>query len=367
MTKEMKLMYEWQQNKSGEYSYVEAKKKRKMPAALVSAIVATLVAALMLTAFVIVFLRNPKNTVVNHTINGNLSPIVSDDSSGFRGMGEKLYDSVVLIPQQATDDFFYRSMTVSGGSGVIVSEDGYILTTCSAISGSSELYIYLSDGTRYEAALVGADRSNDCAVLKIDKTGLTPVEFADSNSLESGITVAAIGRILNEQLGTTLTLGTLNGMADGVKLTDGSTISLLQTTAATDNSNGSILVDNSGKVVGMITSTYTSGVRGIHFAIPSNSITMFLETVTNVSASGLVIGITGTDSGSGVVVDSVREGSAAEKSGILKGDLILKADGKPVKTVSELNKIRDSHQMGDTMTLSIYRDGEALEITIKFE
>lgn len=116
----------------------------------------------------------------------------------------------------------------------------------------------------------------------------------------------------------------------------------------------------------MITSFVSSGNSGISLAVPSNDIMQIIETETGAatSGSGLVIGIRGNDTAHGVWIEAVMKDSPAERAGIKNGDLILKADGQAVKSVSELNRIRDTHSAGDKMTLSVYRDGEMLEIEI---
>ncbi len=360
-------MYEWKQNELGEYSYVEVKRKLKIPAPLISGAVALLVSAAAIAVFTAFILPNIRpQTVINQTVSD--TPIApSADEASFFGMGEQLAESIVAIPAQSTGGgFFSHMLTTGGGSGVIVSADGYILTSNSAVDRNANVKVRLFDGTVHNAEVVGVDSRNDCAVLKINKDGLKPVDFADSDNVQSGLAVAAIGRILNEQLGTTLTAGTICGTSRGVTLQNGQSVNLLQTTAATDSSNGSILVNSEGKVVGMVTAMLSSGVDGVYFAVPSNDVMQVLESLINLgkAPSGLKIGIMGLDSDYGVVVESVADGSIAEKGGLKAGDLIMKADGTAVKTVSQLNKLRDSHKKGDTMTFSVYRDGEALEITI---
>ncbi|MBQ7794157.1 MAG: trypsin-like peptidase domain-containing protein [Clostridia bacterium] len=360
--------YSWQQNELGEYSYVEVKRKRKIPSALVSGVVALAVTAAAIAAYTVFILPHIRpQTVINQTVSENAAAVPSGDSVSFAGLGEQLADSIVAIPAQTTGGgFFSQMISSSGGSGVIVSADGYILTSNSAIDGSSAAKVRLSDGSEHTAEVVGIDSRNDCAVLKINKTDLKPVEFADSDSVVSGMSVASVGRILNEQLGTTLTVGTIGGVSRGVTLQNGQSINLLQTTAATDSSAGSILINSDGKVVGIVTTMISSGVDGIHFAIPSNDAVQVLESLINygVAPSGLVIGIMGLDSDYGIIVESVSEGSAADKGGMKAGDLIMKADGVVVKTISELNKLRDAHSAGDVMTFTVYRDGETVELSV---
>ncbi len=361
-------VYEWRQNDLGEYSYVEVKKKVKIPTPLISGAVSLLVAAVAIVIFAVFIMPNLRpQTVINQTVSEAGTAVVSGELASFQGMGERLSDSIVSIPAQSVGGgFFSQMISTGGGSGVIVSADGYILTSNSAIDGSGSAKVRLSDGTLHDAEVVGIDSRNDCAVLKINKDGLKPIEFADSDTIQSGMSVASIGRILNEQLGTTLTVGTIGGVSRGITLQNGQSVNLLQTTAATENSSGSILVNTDGKAVGIISNMISSGVDGVFFAVPSNDAIQVLESLINlgVAPTGLVIGIMGLDSDYGIVVESVSDGSAADKGGMKAGDLIMKADGVAVKSVSELNKLRDAHAKGDTMTFVIYRDGEMLDITI---
>lgn len=365
--------YAWQQNELGEYRYEAVKRKRNIPAWVISAAVAVVVSAAALLVYTVAILPNMRpSTVISYTEGGGSEGQPSAPSApagGFAGLGERLDAAVVAIEARSVGGgFFGQMLTNGGGSGVVVSADGYILTNSSAIdSRSGTVSVRMADGTKYDAEVVGTDSRTDCAILKIPQTGITPVEFADSDSLTSGVQVAALGRILNEQLGTTLSEGIICGVSKGVSLQNGQSVNLVQTDAASPESSGSILINSDGKVVGMITSMISSGADGIALAVPSNDIIQVLESVINTgyAPQGLVIGIRGTDSDYGVAVEAVSEDSAAAKAGMKVGDLIIKADGTPVKSVSEINKIRDTHTAGDTMVFTIYRDGEMLDINVK--
>ncbi len=358
-------MYEWQKNELGEYEYVEASKKKPTPTALIAALVALITALLTVSVYSVFIVPNlrPK-TVINHT-ESTYTPQTEGETEGFYGMGEKLSESVVAVWVQSSGGGFFSRMITSSASGVAVSEGGYILTTASAVSEGENIMVRTADGTLYDANLIGADPKTDSAVIKIDKD-LPAVEFADSSNVKSGMSVAAVGRYLNEQLGTTLTIGTISGVSRGVALQNGETVNLFETTAATDKSAGSVLVTADGKVVGIVTDMLSAGADGIYFAIPSNDAVSTIESLVSLGKppSGITIGIMGAESDYGIEVGSVNKGSAAEKAGLKKGDLIIKADGVAVKTGLELNKIRDSHQKGESMVLSVYRDGEMLEISV---
>ncbi len=365
--------YSWQRNELGQYSYLPVKEKKSVPAWLIAIIISLLVSAVAITLFTVFILPNMRPTT---TISYS-APAPSDESSsqvsgavisGFEGIGEKLSESVVSIESRGGGGgFFSHLLTSNGGSGVVVSADGYILTNTSILTQNSGITVKLSDGTTMEAEIVGSDSRTDCAVLKIDRANMKPIEFTDSSTLVSGTSVAALGRILNSQLGTTLTVGTICGINNGVSLQNGQSVNLIQTDACPGDSAGSILLDKSGKAVGMVTSMISSNSGNVALCIPSNDIMQVLESIINigVAPSGLVIGIMGQDAEYGVIVETVNEGSAAAKAGMKVGDLIIKADGTTVKSVSEINKIRDSHKAGEEIILTVYRDGETLDIAVK--
>lgn len=365
--------YSWQQNELGEYSYVQVRHKKKMPAWAIALIVAVASSAVCLALYTEYVLPNMRpSTVISYSgpaAGSDTSPdTVPSAETSFAGLGERLDSAIVAIPPRSVGGgFFSQMMSYGGGSGVVVSADGYILTNNSVAEGQTAVTVRLSDGKEYEAQVVGNDSRTDCAVLKINKTDLTPVEFADSSAIQSGTRVAALGRILNEQLGTTLTLGNICGVSRSVTLQNGQSVNLFQTDAAASGSSGSVLIDGNGKVVGMVTTMISSGADGISLAIPSNDIMQVLESIINlgVAPSGLTIGIRGQDTEHGVAVEAVNEGSAAAKAGMKVGDLIMKADGTAVKSVSEINKLRDAHVAGDIMTFTVYREGETIELEVK--
>ncbi len=274
----------------------------------------------------------------------------------------------------------------ASGSGIIISEDGYILTNNHVVDSSSEstyydiseatsIIITLSDDTEYEAEIVGKDSETDLAVLKIDATGLTAAEFADSDSVKIGEFCMAVGNPLG--LGTTITCGVVSALDREVSDEDGNTYVCIQTDAAINSGNsGGALVNSEGQVIGINTLKVSStGVEGIGFAIPVNSTTDIIsDLITYNKVRRPYIGISGRDLDEetasrynlveGVYVVSVEEYSAAELAGIQAGDVIIAADGETITTIDELNEIKNTHSIGDTMTLTIYRDGETEDVTI---
>lgn len=280
------------------------------------------------------------------------------------------------------------STATASGSGIIISEDGYILTNNHVVSSSSSESSYyqiseatkitvtlFNDETEYEAKIVGQDEQTDLAVIKIEKTGLTKAEFADSDDVKVGEFAMAVGNPVN--MSSTVTTGIISAVNRKITDSDGKTYTCIQTDAAINSGNsGGALVNSEGKVIGINTLKLSgTGIEGIGFAIPINSTTDITSQLIQYSkVKRPYIGISGIDLDEstakkynlvvGVYVKSIEDFSAAEKSGLKAGDVIIEADGKSIKTMDELNEIKNSNQIGDTMKLKINRDGTEKEITL---
>ena len=284
------------------------------------------------------------------------------------------------------------SSATATGSGIIISEDGYILTnnhvisTSSTDSSNSNSYYQISeaskitvtlfgDTTEYEASIVGKDEETDLAVIKIDKTGLTKAEFADSDSIKVGEFAMAVGNPVG--MDSTVTCGIVSAVNREVTDSDGKTYALIQTDAAINEGNsGGALVNSEGKVIGINTLKLSgTGIEGIGFAIPINSTTDITSQLIEYSkVKRPYIGITGMDLSEelasannlvvGVYVKSVEDFSSAEKAGIKPGDVIIEADGTKVTTMDDLNKVKNSHKIGDEMKIKVNRDGQERELTV---
>ena len=275
----------------------------------------------------------------------------------------------------------------ASGSGIIISEDGYILTNNHIVSTSSENDFYevseatkltvtlFNDETEYEAKIIGTDEQTDLAVIKIDKTGLTKAEFADSDNIKVGEFAMAVGNPLGLQ--SSITCGVVSAVNREVTDSDGKTYNLIQTDAAINSGNsGGALVNSEGQVIGINTlKLQGEGIEGMGFAIPINStedVTSQLIQYSKVKRP--YIGITGMDLDEqtakannlveGIYVKAIDDFSAAEKAGLKIGDVIIQADGKDIKTMDELNEIKNSHQIGDEMTVRVNRNGEERDLTI---
>lgn len=273
------------------------------------------------------------------------------------------------------------------GSGIIMSEDGYILTNNHIVAtSSSESYYSVSEATKitvtlfndeteYEAKIIGTDEQTDLAVIKIEKTGLSKAEFADSDNIKVGEFAMAVGNPLGMQ--SSITCGVVSAVNREVTDSDGKKFTLIQTDAAINSGNsGGALVNSEGKVIGINTLKLSgTGIEGMGFAIPINSTTDISSQLIQYSkVKRPYIGISGMDLTEntakanklvvGIYVKAVDDFSAGEKAGIKIGDVIIEADGKKITKMDELNEIKNSHQIGDEMKIKVNRDGQEKELTI---
>jgi len=343
------------------------------------------------------------STVQTSTPSGTTTNLISLSNYSNTAVfaANKILPSIVGIQVTYTttsNSFFGFGMPMTSeatatGSGIIISEDGYIVTNNHVIdtnsSNSSYSYYDISDAKSvkiklhgseelYDAKIVGKDSQTDLAVLKIDKTDLTAAEFADSDAATVGEFAMAVGSPLG--LDTTVTTGIISAVNREVEA-DGTTYVCIQTDAAINSGNsGGALVNSDGKVIGINTLKLSgSGIEGIGFAIPINSTTdIIADLIEHNKVLRPYIGITGINldenmvkqyklAALGVYIRSVQNFSPAEKSGLQAGDIIIKANGQDIKTMDELNNIKNSHKIGDTMNLTINRNGTEKEITIKLE
>ena len=266
--------------------------------------------------------------------------------------------------------------SMSVGTGVIFSEDGYIVTNYHVLEGGSECYIGLDTGEMFEARYAAGDAANDLAVLKIDGMGLPTAEFGDSDLLTVGDKVYAIGNPLGVELRGTLTDGIVSAINRDVWV-DNRTMTLIQTNAALNSGNsGGPLINEYGQVVGInvikMTSRY-SNVEGLGFAIPTASMQRI---VNDLLAYGEIqpeplLGVTvmslaeeAAEGVRGLRVDSVTPGGAGDLAGIRKGDFLLTADGDTLTTSQDLLRVRRRFYVGDSLGMTLWRDGQVLEVTL---
>lgn len=287
---------------------------------------------------------------------------------------------IVATGESSSGMFLIPQQTQSSGSGIIISSDGYIVTNNHVVEGASSLKVTLNTMEEYDAKLVGTDPQTDLAVIKIEATGLTSAVLGNSSDVEVGELAIAIGNPLGQELAGTVTTGIISATNRQVTVDDVE-YTLLQTDAAINEGNsGGALVNAYGEVIGINSVKMAStGVEGLGFAIPSDIAKPVISDLIEYGyvTGRPVIGIGGRniteemsqyyDLPVGVYIQTITEFSAAEKAGLRPGDVIIQCDGQTVETVDELNEIRDQHQVGDTLTLTIVRNGERMEVSVTLE
>lgn len=259
------------------------------------------------------------------------------------------------------------------GSGVIMREDGYILTNYHVIEGGDAVKIMLlSDGATYDAQLVGYDESLDIAVLKIDAERLTAAQFGDSDLLEIGDAAYAIGNPMGYLYGT-MTDGIISALHVEVDV-DGKSMNLIQTSAALNSGNsGGALINEQGQVVG-ITVAKISGkedealVEGLGLAIPISDARPFINYILETGetcqpAIGITCSAAAMDGTAGVMVQSVEPDGPAREAGLQKLDLIVAGNGKAVDSIYSLKRLINETGVGGVISLTVLREGERLEVT----
>ena len=265
------------------------------------------------------------------------------------------------------------------GTGVIMTEDGYIVTNAHLLYGTDSCWIALYNNYTFDAYLVGYDEEEDLAVLKaVDASGLPVAEFGDSNEAVVGDTVYAIGNPLGMELRGTFTDGIISAVNRDVEM-DGRVLTLLQTNAALNNGNsGGPLINRYGQVIGINVMKIsgsggrnTATVEGLSFALPISDMAFVVNDIIacghyrGMPMLGIMVQTFVLENGDTIVaVVDVTFDSAADAAGVLPGDVILAADGVPVSVNNDLLTVRRNHMVGDTMVLTIQRDDQVLELEV---
>lgn len=292
-------------------------------------------------------------------------------------------DSVVAINTEVqTTNFFMQQVTgQAAGSGVIISQDGYLLTNNHVIENATKVSVTLKNGESYDAALVGTDPETDLAVIKIDASGLQAAAIGSSSALQVGDETIAIGNPLGE-LGGTVTNGIVSALNREVTIDDRS-MNLLQTNAAINPGNsGGGLFNDRGELIGIVVAKSSGvGVEGLGFAIPIDTAKAVAD---DLIANGYVTGrgelgvsvIDINDSRTafyyrvpqnGVYLAGVNSGSAAERAGLKIGDGILAVDGTEVSSAAALSSQIAQHKAGETIKLTILRDGGEQTVSVTLQ
>ena len=326
------------------------------------------------------------NQVVVQQVQRDTSDAANANSTGGESMSLQQISSVVSPSVVAiTTEQMSGSQTWFGGyyvqsgagSGVIISQDGYILTCAHVVDGATSVKVQLQNGETYDASIVGSDATSDIAVLKIEATGLTPAVIGDSDALAVGETVVAVGNPLGT-LSNTVTDGIISALNREVTVEDND-MTLLQTNASISPGNsGGGLFNANGELIGVVNakSSY-SEAEGIGFAIPIDSA---MEIAQQLIENGAVIrpalGVKILDvmdantanqlgvSATGVYVVEVTAGGGAEAAGVQAGDRIIAVDDTAVSSSNSVKSYLADKQVGDTVNLQVEREGKVLTLTV---
>lgn len=332
-----------------------------------------------------VFSTTPTNTTTT-------SPIINSSNSqvelSISQIASKNQDSVVEITISATstNTFFGTYTSTGSGSGVIISKDGYILTNNHVIEGAEEITIRLHDGTEHKANVVGSDSRTDIGILKVDAKNLKPVTIGDSAALVVGENAVVIGNPLGE-LGGSVTDGIISALEREITL-EGSKMNLIQTNAAINPGNsGGGLFNSKGDLVGIVVAK-SSGldIEGLGFAIPINDVKSVITDILDLgyvsgrpflgvnlkdskqsqlpsdSIWSFLYGQSITTTSYGAYVDSVIEGSAADKAGIKKDDQIISINDQMVSSSTDVTAAIAEYEIGEKVKIGIVRNNKMMSV-----
>ena len=304
-------------------------------------------------------------------------PETADGGLTTAEMAQRVAPSVVSVHIYEQDSLAPSSM----GSGVVLTQDGYIITNAHVVEGASGINVLFADGTEMDARIIGVDEKTDLAVIKVAGEGLVPAEFGDSGALAVGERAVAIGNAAGQFDGT-VTQGVISGLDREVTVTVGGrdvTMSLIQTDAAINPGNsGGALVNRFGQVVGINSARMNSAFfEGICFAIPTRTAQPVVE---NLIAYGYVrdrgvlgvtvialTGVNGPPNGlpaQGLYISEIAANSDLVRSDVTVGDIILEADGQVMETAADLSAVVQSHKLGETVHLKVqkYGSGSVIEV-----
>lgn len=320
-------------------------------------------------------LQSNRNTqIAIHEVN------IGEEMTPAQVYAQNVNSTVGITTSITTNYWGYQTTSAASGSGFILTEDGYILTNYHVIEGSDSINVSCYDGTSYEARLIGYDVANDIAVLKVEANNLVPVILGDSDALNVGDPVVAIGNPLGE-LTFSLTSGTVSAKDRLITMSTGSTMNLIQTDCAINSGNsGGALFNLYGEVIGITNAKYSSSssaeasIDNIGFAIPVNDIqSMVISMIENGYYAKPYIGVSVTDVSAetqsyglpqGAAVRTITEGSPAEAAGLKVNDIITHANGTQITGSSHLVSLISNCQPDDKLVLTVYRNGETLDITV---
>lgn len=360
----IKLTYKLQTKQDNDLaiSFTEGQTEPEQPLSLSPTAQETLAAEESVSSFELQ--QSPKG-VENYPPEGGLS---------LQEIYEKNIDSVVSISCSLSNGS-------ASGTGVIFSDEGYIVTNAHVVDGALSISVQLTDDRVFSARVIGCDEVSDLAVLHIDADSLIPAQFGDSSTLRVGDTVVAIGDPLGVKFRGTYTNGIISAINRDVDV-DSHTMTLIQTNAALNSGNsGGPLINCYGLVIGINTMkigafTDSAGVEGLGFAIPSTTVKQIVDQLISQGyVSGRpTLGLEGESLSvfyqhyyrlpAGLYITRVDRGSDAFSKGIESGDILISIGSQRITTMNELKTAVYGYQVGDTVEVVIYRDGQQYRVSL---
>lgn len=324
--------------------------------------------------------NNANVTIQQQTNKSNSGTVQVSDVSD---IVEKCKDSVVEITTESVssgNSIFGQYVSQGAGSGVIISKDGYIVTNNHVVSGATSLKVTTTDGTEYDASVVGKDSQTDLAVIKVDANNLQAATLGDSDILQVGDPAIAIGNPLGE-LGGTVTTGIISATDRQITIDD-ETMTLLQTDAAINPGNsGGGLFNADGNLIGIVNAKESStGIEGLGFAIPitpaQDIITELMQNGSVTSRPALNVSLydyTSNNQGQyskykdGCYIVQIVKNGAADKAGLKQNDRILSFDGEQIQSTSDVKNVLKKHKIGDTVKMVVERDSKKITVEITLQ
>ncbi len=310
----------------------------------------------------------PQVTVTNDT-----APAAASDAGTVAEIYRRASDAVVEITVSAEGETspWGGGTAQSQGSGFVYDDEGHVITNQHVVAGARSVSVRFADGTTYDAKVVGADPSTDIAVLDVDapEAALSPLDLADSASVEVGEGVVAIGSPFG--LEQTVTTGIVSALHRQITAPNNFAIDdAIQTDAAINHGNsGGPLLDLSGRVIGVNSQieSESGGNDGVGFAVPSNTVARIARTlIVDGSVEHAYLGVTTQDADGGAGIAEVRPGTPAAGAGLRDGDVVTRIDGEAVRSADALRSSIDARKPGETVELTVRRDGSTrtLKVTL---
>lgn len=355
------------------------KKKGKRTVLIASLIIIVALLAGVCGSGITYFIMKNNNEIVQSSSNSNDSANFKEDSKLTTQQAfNKVAPAVVIVSTKGLMQNGMFPKEVEGiGSGFIINKEGYILTNYHVVKGAQEVTVTLSTGKEVKAKVVNYDENQDIAMIKLEGKFEVPAvaELGNSKDVKPGEDVIAIGTPLSKDFAQTVTKGVVSAVGRSVNTETGKQVNLIQTdTAINPGNSGGPLVNSEGKVIGINTLKLAGGAEGIGFAIPINEVKAKLDVL---SKPLLTLGVKVREIDKemskeynlpeGIYVVEVVPFSPAEKAGIKQGDTIVKFAGERVKTLEELNKIKNKMKSGDKVETEVIRDGKKINLTVVLE